>query len=98
MAYLNVCPENAQVCGMLSQSGHRLAASSWEGDLGVKGYVYILISHFELVHCSPIFFFFWSFFRASPAAYGGSQARGRIGALAAGLHHSHSNLGSEPRL
>ena len=28
-------------------------------------------------------------------AYGGSQARGRIGAAAAGLHHSHSNLGSE---
>ena len=62
MAYLNVCPENAQVCGMLSQSGHRLAASSWEGDLGVKGYVYTLISHFELVHCSPIFFFFFCLF------------------------------------
>ena len=28
--------------------------------------------------------------------YGGSQARGRIGAAAAGLHHSHSNTGSEP--
>ena len=31
-------------------------------------------------------------------AYGGSQAGGRIGAVAAGLHHSHSNVGSEPRL
>ena len=31
-------------------------------------------------------------------AYGGSQARGRIGALAAGLHHSHSNAESKPRL
>ena len=29
-------------------------------------------------------------FRATPVAYGGSQARGRIGATAAGLHHSHS--------
>ena len=28
-------------------------------------------------------------------AYGGSQARGLIGAVAAGLHHSHSNVGSE---
>ena len=28
------------------------------------------------------------------AAYGGSQARGPIGAVAAGLHHSHSNMGS----
>ena len=31
-------------------------------------------------------------------AYGGSQARGPIGATAAGLHHSHSNKGSEPLL
>ena len=29
-----------------------------------------------------IFFFFW-LFRAAPAAYGGSQARGRIGAIVA---------------
>ena len=38
------------------------------------------------------------FLRATPAAYGGSQARGRTGATAAGLHHSHSNAGSEPHL
>ena len=40
------------------------------------------------------------FFRAAPAAYGGSQARGPIGTIAAGLHHSHSNsnIRSEPRL
>ena len=31
-------------------------------------------------------------------AFGGSQARGRIGAVVAGLHHSHSNVGSEPCL
>ena len=37
-------------------------------------------------------------FRAIPAAYGGSQARGRIGAVASGLHHSHSNARCEPRL
>ena len=37
-------------------------------------------------------------FRAAPAAYGGSQARAQIGAVAAGLHHSHSNARSEPRL
>ena len=34
------------------------------------------------------FLFFFGFFRATPTAYGGSQARGRIGAVAAGLHHS----------
>ena len=31
-------------------------------------------------------------------AHGGSQARGGIGATAAGLRHSHSNAGSEPLL
>ena len=33
--------------------------------------------------------------RAAPAAYGGFQARGLIGATAAGLCHSHSNTRSE---
>ena len=37
-------------------------------------------------------------FRATPAAYGGSQARGWTGAVAASLHHSHSNVRSEPHL
>ena len=30
-------------------------------------------------------------FRATCVAYGGSQARGLIRAVAVGLHHSHSN-------
>ena len=34
-------------------------------------------------------FFFFCRFRAVPMAYGGSQARGPVGATAAGLHHSH---------
>ena len=37
-------------------------------------------------------------FRAATGAYGGSQARGQIRGIAAGLHHSHSNVGSEPCL
>ena len=41
------------------------------------------------------FFFFWSVpFRAAPTAYGDSQARDQIGAVAAGLHHGHSNATS----
>ena len=43
-------------------------------------------------------FFFLVFFRATPAAYGGSQAKGQIGAVAASLHHSYSNATSEPCL
>ena len=44
----------------------------------------------------PSFFFFYFLFRATLAAYGGSQAKGRIRAAATGLQHSHSNTGSEP--
>ena len=57
---------------------------------------------------SGFFFFFFFFFLsfvvvvaiswAAPAAYGGSQARGRIGAVATSLSQSHSNAESEPRL
>ena len=50
---------------------------------------------------SIFFFFFFCLFAiswAAPAAYGGSQARGRIGALATGLRQSHSNVGSEQHL
>ena len=41
---------------------------------------------------------FFAFSRAAPSAYGGSQARGLISAVAAGLHHSHSNGGFEQHL
>ena len=41
---------------------------------------------------------FFSLFRAAGATYGSSQAWGQIEATAAGLHHSHSNVGSELHL
>ena len=44
------------------------------------------------------FILFTLLFRASPTAYGNSQARGQVQATAAGLHHSHSNAGSKPCL
>ena len=48
---------------------------------------------------SFLFFFFFSLlFRASRTAHGSSQARDVIGAIAASLHHSHSNTGYEPCL
>ena len=49
----------------------------------------ILAAYYETDIFLSIFFFL---FRATPTVYGGSQARGRIGAAAAGLCHSHSNL------
>ena len=45
-------------------------------------------------------FYFLSFglVRATPLAYGGSQARGQIRGAVAGLCHSNSTAGSEPNL
>ena len=45
-----------------------------------------------------IFFLSFCLSRAAPTAYGGSQARGPTGAVATGLHQSHSKVVSEPRL
>ena len=47
------------------------------------------------IPASILFFFF---FRSTLAAYGTFQTRGRIGAAAASLRHSHSNSRSEPHL
>ena len=43
-------------------------------------------------------YLFFVCFRPAPKAYGGSQARGPIRAVAANLHHSHSNAVSKPCL
>ena len=44
------------------------------------------------------FFCLFAFSRAAPVAFGGSQARGLIRAVAAGLRQSHRNVGSKLRL
>ena len=48
--------------------------------------------------CLFWFGFVFCLFGTTPTAYGGSQARGPIGAVAAGLCQSHSNARSEPCL
>ena len=57
---------------------------------------------FSLLHSIPFFkkrhYVFFSLFRATPMAYGRSQARGRIRAGTASLCHSHSHVGSELHL
>ena len=45
-----------------------------------------------------IFIYFFVFSRAAPMAYGGSQDRGLIRAIATGLRQGHSSVGSWPRL
>ena len=56
--------------------------------------------HFREVIFFAFFLFVCVFclFRAAPAAHGSSQARGRIGAIAASLHHSHRDARSQPRV
>ena len=62
----------------------------------ITGLALLFIFHFCFSFLFPSFFFF--LFRVTLAAYGGSQARGRIGVTAASLRHTHSNARSKPRL
>ena len=57
-------------------------------------FVWVLLL-FCVFWCFCLFVLFFVFSRAALAAYIGSQARGRIGAVPAGLCHSHSNIRSE---
>ena len=72
-------------------AGGAQAGWAWTADPGVgdSGQAFQVCLMFERVFCP---------FRAAPAAYGGSQARGRIGAAAAGLRHSHSLARCELRV
>ena len=62
--------------------------------------IYIYMYMYIYIYIYVYFFFVVCLFRAAPAAHGGSQARGLIGAVAAGLRqsHSHSHTRSEPSL
>ena len=71
-----------------------------ENDFSVKGVEIKTFYKFLIGIKKSFFFFFWfclfATSWAAPAAYGGSPARGRIGAVATGLRQSHSNSGSKP--
>ena len=58
----------------------------------------ILGINYDELHWILFFFCLFAISWATPAAYGVSQARSLIGAAATGLHQSHSNARSEPRL
>ena len=70
------------------QASHSVEARAL--DLGVRGFPspgFCLL--FGLIS-------FLSLFRATPAAYGSSQASGPVAVAATDLHHSHSDTGSKP--
>ena len=75
----------------LHRSVFRIRASTATWDIEVGFLTHITTARTHL-------FIFFSLFMSPPEAYGSSQARGRIRAAAAGVHHSHSNMGSKPRL
>ena len=65
----------------------------------------LILSLFKQSGLSEMYLFFIFYFlfilpfsAAAPTAYGGSQARGLIGAVAAGLRQGRSTEGSEPSL
>ena len=70
---------------------------SWDRHLDY--FLFGVIMNNAAVKCVFLLLFFgggglFGYSKAAPAAYGGSQASGLIGAVAAGLCHSHSNAGS----
>ena len=91
--------------------GHTRPRLRWQGELSEVHVLQALLNAVQKPGSSPtttllrrisiippLYFFFCFLFRATPTAYGGSQARSPIGAAAANLHHSQSNARSEPRL
>ena len=67
--------------------------------LTILQFLFILLFYFfSILIFIYLFICTFVFSRAAPMAYGGSQARAPIGAAAADLHHSHSNVGSKPHV
>ena len=68
--------------------------------LGMPFHCYFIMPMFQqfCIHVNVPFFFFVFLGPHPQHLVGDSQARGPIRAVAAGLHHSHSNMGSEPCL
>ena len=64
---------------LISQASSSLCSRSFTP---TSQYVYLFIFF--------VFFFFFNLFRTAPLAYGGSQAKGLTGPVAAGLCHCHS--------
>ena len=74
---------------MMDQNGSALVGGEKQLRSQIKSMASIFILfYFIFIY---LFIYLFAFSRATPTAYGGSQARGQIGAVAAGLRKSHSN-------
>ena len=92
---------NFVISRMLYKWNHRLFTFNVTIDmLGLRFVIFCFLCFLT----SLIYFLFvclftyFCLFRASPAAYGSSQAGGQIRAAAAGLDHSNSYMGPKPHL
>ena len=61
----------------------------------LMSFLVIPLGGYAFIYLFYLFFVVFCLLRAAPMAYGDSQARGLIGAIAAGLCQSHRNVGSE---
>ena len=76
-----------------------LVALYYQTDESLLWCIVYLILWGQSYFCYTLLLFFLRFlFRATPMIYGSSHSRGQIRAIAANLHHSHSNAGSELHL
>ena len=77
--------------------GDFVSSNSPGNDLMAKP-VYVFQENILHKGKTSTFFGLFAISSAAPMAYGDSQARGRIRAIATGLCQSHSNIGSKPHL
>ena len=87
----------------LTDIERKLIVISGEREVGeeqgdeINRYQLLLYSTGNYSHYFVVTSFFW-LLRTKFTAHGSSQARGRIGAIAASLHHSHNKARSKPHL
>ena len=78
----------------INLSQHLLTTGSWQQPQVPLFLFFFILFYFILFYFILFYFILFLLFRATPVAYGGSQARGRIRAVAA----SHNHVGSELHL
>ena len=105
----HTCPWKGWLLGLIKliDLGFALLKSTLHYLVSVCAHVHVCCSLHFLQHLLNSYYYFFVFCRATPAAHGGSQARGLMGALAAGIAQqlgmqaesatyatAHSNAGS----
>ena len=78
--------------------GHKSLCFYVKKKKAVIKFIYLFLNKSHFTSFIYLFIFVFLSFRAAPAAYGSSQTRGQIGAVASGLCQNHSNVESEPHL